>query len=557
MDSRSVLLLFLLITSSTAADLLLWAEEVDTDNPSQPEAKIQTLPADPTTYAPGLIATGEIQTAFKYNVVPGKFVALDTDHQDQVIFFSASLRTAVYKGTVNAESNSANRVFGGSSNRVEGIAVDWLAKTLYIIDQTYNWIFLINHREPNRYVILVRDGLDKPRGIAVHPAKGLLFWSDCGDIPKIERANLDGTNRTSLITTGIKSPNGLSVDYVENRLYWTNVDDSFSKVESCDLDGSNRRVLFSQSSLTAQFFKLKVHKDYVYITDWNRKLWCVFKTSGAVYFSLNLKSRPHGVTVYGDGDQEIQPSPCLTNPCSQICTSGENNYTCVCRDSYFLLPDGKTCQKGDFIGTPLFLFSNQTSIGKLPSNFPNTAYPNDFTVDGFLNNQRFVVALQVDVARRLLFFSDVVTRSVFSLELKNGGKRKVVAGQLGSVQGIAVDYLSQTLYWTDSTKQHIMASSYDGRYRLVLIDTAIVQPRSIAVDPIQRWMFWLELGSQPQIERARLNGSDRKMIVNTRLGAASGIHFEKFWFIAFLGYTLLIDRPVLFSRLIMTESQGK
>ncbi|XP_071957146.1 low-density lipoprotein receptor-related protein 2-like [Antedon mediterranea] len=526
MDSMQWFMLIILVSTSSGDDLLLWTEEVDTGNPSLPTAKIQTLPADPTTYAPSLISTGKIQTSFKYNVAPGKFVALDTDHLDQVIFFSASLRTSIFKGTIDTGSNSASRVFGGTSESVEGIAVDWLAKNIYYIDQSYNWIFLMNHRDKQRYIMLVRDGLDKPRGIAVHPTKGLLFWSDCGKVPKIEKSNLDGTNRTELITTDITSPNGLSVDYSDDRLYWTDVDGEFSKVESCDFNGANRRILFRKTRSTSEFFKLKVHKDYVYITDWNLKLWCIHKASGQVYFSLNLQSRPYGVTIYGDDSQVNQKSPCLSNPCSQVCTSADNGeYRCVCRESFNILPDGKTCQRDDFVATPVVLFSNQTSVCKLTSNFPHTLSPNDPLV-GLLNNQRLVVAIEADVRRRILFFSDDAAKSIFSLDLKIQGRRRLISANLGTVKGIAVDYLSQTLYWTDSSNNHVMTSSYDGQYRYVLLDSDVVQPTSIEVDPIQRYIFWVEVGLSKHIERAGLDGSNRKIIVNTQLGIANGMTID-------------------------------
>lgn len=37
------------------------------------------------------------------------------------------------------------------------------------------------------------------------------------------------------------------------------------------------------------------------MTDWHGKLQCINRTSGAFYFNLNLRSRPHGITTYGSG----------------------------------------------------------------------------------------------------------------------------------------------------------------------------------------------------------------------------------------------------------------
>lgn len=47
-----------------------------------------------------------------------------------------------------------------------------------------------------------------------------MFWSDWGEIPKIEKASMDGNNsaRQVIIKDGIYWPNGLAVDYETKRL---------------------------------------------------------------------------------------------------------------------------------------------------------------------------------------------------------------------------------------------------------------------------------------------------------------------------------------------------
>ena len=44
-----------------------------------------------------------------------------------------------------------------------------------------------------------------------------MFWSDWGRYPKIERAGLDGSHRTTLHTAGVRWPNGLTIDLVTDR----------------------------------------------------------------------------------------------------------------------------------------------------------------------------------------------------------------------------------------------------------------------------------------------------------------------------------------------------
>ena len=43
--------------------------------------------------------------------------------------------------------------------------------------------------------VLISHGLDEPRDIALDLVFGYMYWSDWGQVPKIERAWLDGTHR--------------------------------------------------------------------------------------------------------------------------------------------------------------------------------------------------------------------------------------------------------------------------------------------------------------------------------------------------------------------------
>lgn len=47
-----------------------------------------------------------------------------------------------------------------------------------------------------------------------------MYWTDWGEIPKIERATLDGTERVVMVNTSLGWPNGLALDYAERKIYW-------------------------------------------------------------------------------------------------------------------------------------------------------------------------------------------------------------------------------------------------------------------------------------------------------------------------------------------------
>lgn len=65
-----------------------------------------------------------------------------------------------------------------------------------------------------------------------------MYWTDWGEVPKIERAGMDGTNRSMIIDSEIYWPNGLTLDYGQQKLYWADAKHSF--IHRCNLDGSSR-----------------------------------------------------------------------------------------------------------------------------------------------------------------------------------------------------------------------------------------------------------------------------------------------------------------------------
>lgn len=56
---------------------------------------------------------------------------------------------------------------------------------------------------------------------------------------------------------------------------------------------------------------------------------------------------------------------------------------------------------------------------------------------------------------------------------------------LSSPEGLAVDWVHNNIYWTDSGDKTVSVATGDGKKRKVLIDTELSEPRAIAVDPRQ------------------------------------------------------------------------
>ena len=70
---------------------------------------------------------------------------------------------------------------------------------------------------------------------------GWMYWSDWGTNATIEKAGMDGKNRSSFVSENIKWPNALAIDYSTSRIYWT--DANMHTIEYIGLDGKGRTTL--------------------------------------------------------------------------------------------------------------------------------------------------------------------------------------------------------------------------------------------------------------------------------------------------------------------------
>ena len=70
------------------------------------------------------------------------------------------------------------------------------------------------------FQVLISTLLDNPRGLAVDPGAGYIYWSDWGDQPRIERSFMDGTEREILVDSDIGWPNEIALDLQQRTVYW-------------------------------------------------------------------------------------------------------------------------------------------------------------------------------------------------------------------------------------------------------------------------------------------------------------------------------------------------
>ena len=119
---------------------------------------------------------------------------------------------------------------------------------LFVLDLSGGRIFSVNPDGSDKKVIVT--DCHWPDGVAVDAEAGHIYWTNMG-VPSqndgsIERADLDGRNRTTIVPEGSTfTPKQLHLDHKNRKLYWC--DREGMRVMRANLDGSNIETLVDTS----------------------------------------------------------------------------------------------------------------------------------------------------------------------------------------------------------------------------------------------------------------------------------------------------------------------
>jgi len=277
-------------------------------------------------------------------------IAIDFDMHNNCLYWADIINDSIGRQCLDGKREPEILVEKDLSS-IEGMALDWMSNVLYFVDGMRAKIEIIrtdiDHEGRMRRTILEPKTLTKPRGIAVHPKKGYIFWTDWapGD-PSVNRADLDGSNVKRLFKKPVVEwPNGVTIDHIAERIYWVDAREDY--IASADLDGRRFHKVIANSEYVAHPFAVAVFKNTLYWDDW--KQTAVFladkdygvgivKIQSGLQGLMDLKVFAHGVQ---EGTNACNNH---TKPlCSHLCLGKPGNqYVCLCPDGMELSKNG-TC----------------------------------------------------------------------------------------------------------------------------------------------------------------------------------------------------------------------
>ncbi|XP_078343227.1 uncharacterized protein LOC144628967 isoform X2 [Oculina patagonica] len=194
-----------------------------------------------------------------------KAVAIDIHYSLGYIFWSDVTELNIKRANIDGSNIT---VIHNNIGVCEGLAVEWNSSQLYWTDTT-NGTLSVSDFQGNNKSILVSSNLDEPRGIVIDTNCGLMFWTDSGQTPKIERASLSGTQRVAIVTSNLQFPAGIDLDRRNRLVFW--VDEESDKIEFADYNGNNRKLIFKPRQSSAHFFGITFLSSSLFVSEWSMK----------------------------------------------------------------------------------------------------------------------------------------------------------------------------------------------------------------------------------------------------------------------------------------------
>ncbi|XP_063064253.1 low-density lipoprotein receptor-related protein 1 isoform X3 [Engraulis encrasicolus] len=411
-----------------------------------------------------------------------------------------------------------------SLHHVEQMAIDWLTGNFYFVDDMDDRIFVCS-KDGSTCVTLIDQELYNPKAIALDPTMGKVFFTDYGQIPKVERCDMDGQNRTKLVDSKIVFPHGITLDLVSRLVYWA--DAYLDYIEVVDYEGKKRHTII-QGLQVEHLYGLTVFENYLYATNsvnanmqpktsvirvnrFNRTDFSVTTRvdKGGALHVYHQRRQPPVRSHACAPDQHGKPGGC-----SDMCLLGNSHKTrtCRCRSGFSLGSDGKSCKKPDH---ELFLVYGKGRPGIIRGMDLNAKVPDEYMIP--IENLMNPRALDFHAETEFIYFADATNYMIGRQKIDGTDRDTIIKQGIHTVEGIAVDWMGKNLYWTDDgPKKTINVARLEkaSQTRKTLIEGGMTHPRAIVVDPLNGWMYWTDWVEEPagtnrgSIKRAWMDGTN-------------------------------------------------
>ncbi|XP_031845880.1 low-density lipoprotein receptor repeat domain-containing protein cueball isoform X2 [Nomia melanderi] len=208
------------------------------------------------------------------------------DDTTNTLFFSDTRSNySVFSINLKEKNDTAKPlVTKQENNHIVGLAFDAKTRNLFWSDGVKSAIMRMHvplDGPPEKPALLHDLKGSSARGIALDLCNSRIYWVNSNKGNQcIERSNLDGTERTSVIKKDmLYEPLAVAIDHAERKLYWTDdIEGERSAIERTNLDGRNNQTVIRIKRHQPVY--LAIDRDTLYWSDRvHKRIWSLPKNA--------------------------------------------------------------------------------------------------------------------------------------------------------------------------------------------------------------------------------------------------------------------------------------
>ncbi|KAK3083345.1 hypothetical protein FSP39_020255 [Pinctada imbricata] len=497
------------------------------------------------------LSLGDIESS-QHSMFPlsslSNIMDLDFDIDNRTMY--AIERSEVRNGTIQAVSiDGGNTTYfnpASFSGNPRSVAIDGISRNLYWSDDDKGTIEVIRLDGNAKYhkILLSNSGrrntCTKPVSIVLDPQRGNLYWADQGasGVPaKIGGMGMDGLNPHIVLQRRVRMPEYITMDRQREVLYWS--DSGNQWIMKCAMKPKSTDVFIDNLSRPAG---LVIFDDTLYYIDADQEsissvsLVLPIKTNPLKVLKRNLISL-FGLKIFSEKEFKGLSTPCSQNygECDHLCLPSPQKAKsyCHCGTGFTMDEDSNNCTHEDS-----FAVVSQLDVIR---GFALNARDHADAMVPVKGHDRVALHVDVHVDAGFIYWCDYDQTGIKGGNF-NGIRRirsdgsdyqELVVDGIGikagdGIRGLAVDWIAGNMYFTNSKnyETYVEIAHLDGTFRMILLQEKEASPRAIAVNPILRYLYWVDHGQHPKIERALLDGTNRTVIVNVGISFPRGITID-------------------------------
>lgn len=227
-----------------------------------------------------------------------------------------------------------------------------------------------------------------------------------------------------------------------------------------------------------------------------------------------------GFRLKNDGRTCIDVDECTESfPCSHQCINTYGSFHCLCADGYQRTAGNPQSCRSLSAEEPFLILADHHEIRKISLDGSNYT----LLKQGLSN----VISLDFDYRKELIYWIDTSRpsgRRINRMRL-NGSDLKVVH-RTSVPSALAVDWIGKNLYWCDGERKTLEVAKANGLYPTILLKSGLRNPTALALDTQTGYVFWIDCCEQPHIGRIGMDGSRKRIIIDTEIHSPSALTID-------------------------------